>query len=36
MIKKFRETGSLLDKNRNRQKLVLTTGILEDIQNAIN
>jgi len=24
MIKKFRETGSLLDKNRNRQKSVLT------------
>ena len=27
MIKKFRETGLLLDKNRNRQKLVLTLGI---------
>jgi hypothetical protein len=27
MIKKFRETGSLLDKNRNRQKSVLTQGI---------
>jgi hypothetical protein len=27
MIKKFRETGSLLDKNRNRQKSVLTLGI---------
>jgi len=27
MIKKFRETGSLLDKNRNRQKSVLTPGI---------
>ena len=25
--KKFRETGSLLDKNRNRQKSVLTPGI---------
>jgi hypothetical protein len=24
MIEKFRETGSLLDKNRNRQKSVLT------------
>jgi hypothetical protein len=28
MIKKFRETGSLLDKNRNRQKSALTSGIL--------
>jgi len=27
MIKKFRETGSLLDKNRNRQKSVLAPGI---------
>jgi hypothetical protein len=27
MIKKLRETGSLLDKNRNRQKLALTPGI---------
>ena len=27
MIKKFRETGSHLDKNRNRQKAVLTPGI---------
>jgi hypothetical protein len=27
MIKKFRETGSLLDKNRNRQESVLTAGI---------
>jgi hypothetical protein len=27
MIKNFRETGSLLDKNRNRQKLVLTPRI---------
>jgi hypothetical protein len=35
MIKKFRETGSLLDKNRNRQKSVLTPGILQDIQMAI-
>jgi hypothetical protein len=29
MIKKFRETGSLLDKNRNRQKSVLSPGISE-------
>jgi hypothetical protein len=35
MIKKFRETGSLLDRNRNRQKSVLTAGILQDIQTAI-
>jgi len=35
MIKKFRETGSLLDNNRNRQKSVLTPGILQDIQTAI-
>jgi hypothetical protein len=35
MIKKFRKTGSLLDKNRNRQKSVLTPGILQDIQTAI-
>jgi hypothetical protein len=34
-IQKFRETGSLLDKNRNRQKSVLTPGILQDIQTAI-
>jgi hypothetical protein len=27
MIKKFLETGSLLEKNRNRQKSVLTPGI---------
>jgi hypothetical protein len=27
MIKKFRETGSLFDKNYNRQKSVLTPGI---------
>jgi hypothetical protein len=27
MTKKFRETVSLLDKNRNRQKSVLTPGI---------
>jgi len=27
MIKKIRETASLLDKNRNRQKSVLTPGI---------
>jgi len=36
MIKKFRETGSLLDKNRNRQKSGLTPGILQDIQTAIS
>jgi hypothetical protein len=36
MIKKFRETGSVLDKNRNRQKSVLTPGILQDIQTAIS
>jgi len=35
MITKFRKTGSLLDKNRNRQKSVLTPGILQDIQTAI-
>jgi len=35
MIKTFCETGSLLDKNRNRQKTVLTPGILQDIQMAI-
>jgi hypothetical protein len=35
MIKIFRETCSLLDKNRNRQKSVLTPGILQDIQTAI-
>jgi len=34
MIKKFRETGSLLDRNPNRQS-VLTPGILQDIQTAI-
>jgi hypothetical protein len=27
MIKKFRETDSLLDKNHNQQKSVLTPGI---------
>jgi hypothetical protein len=27
IIKKFRETGSLLDKNRNQQKSILTPGI---------
>ena len=36
MIKKFRETGSLVDKNRNRQKSVSTPGILQDIQKAIS
>jgi len=35
MIKKFRKTVSLLDENRNRQKSVLTLGILPDIQMAI-
>jgi len=35
MIKKFGKAGSLLDKNRNRQKSVLTPGILQDIQTAI-
>jgi len=35
MIKKFHETGSLLDKNRNQQKSMLTPGILQDIQTAI-
>ena len=35
MIKKFRKTGSLLDKNRNRQKSVLTPGIRQDIETAI-
>jgi len=35
MIKKFRETGPLLDKNRNWQKSVLTPGILQDIQTAV-
>jgi hypothetical protein len=35
MIKKFRETGSLLAKNCNQQKSVLTPGILQDIQMAI-
>jgi hypothetical protein len=35
MIKKFHETRSLLDKNRSRQKSVLTPGILQDIQTTI-
>ena len=35
MIKKFHKTGSLLDKNHNGQKSVLTSGILQDIQTAI-
>ena len=35
MLKKFRKTGSLLDKNRNRQKSVLTPAILQDVQTAI-
>jgi hypothetical protein len=36
MVKKFHESGSLLDKNRIRQKSVLTPGILQDIQPAIS
>jgi len=36
MSKKFRKTGSLLDKNLNRQKSVLRPRILKDIQTAIN
>jgi hypothetical protein len=36
MIKKFRETGPLLDKNRNRQKSVLAPGILEGIETVNN
>ena len=36
MIKKFHKTGSLLDKNCNWQKSVLTPGIRQDIQMAIN
>jgi len=36
MIKKFRETGSLLDRNRNRRKSVLTPGILQDTQTVIS
>jgi len=35
MIKKFRITGSLLDKNRNRQKSVLTPGVLQDVQTTV-
>ena len=35
MMKKFRKTVSLLDKNRNRQKSVLTSGILQDIQTSL-
>jgi len=35
IIKKFHKTGSLLDKNGNRQKSVLTPGILQDVQMAI-
>jgi hypothetical protein len=34
MMKKFRKTGSLLDKNPNRQKSVLTPGIPQDIQTS--
>jgi len=36
IILKIRETGSLSDKNRNRQKSLLTSGILQDIQTAIS
>jgi len=36
VIKKFHKTVSLLDKNRNRQKSVLTPGILQDIQIQVN
>jgi len=36
IAKKFHATGSLLDKNRNQQKSVLTPGILQDIQTAIS
>jgi hypothetical protein len=32
IIKQFREKGSLLDKNRNWQKSMLTPGILQHIQ----
>jgi hypothetical protein len=35
MMKKFRKIGSLLDKNLNRQKSVLTPGILQDIQTSL-
>jgi transposase len=35
MITKFRETGSLLDKNRNRRESVLTSEILQDTQMTI-
>jgi hypothetical protein len=35
MIKKFHTTVSLFYKNRNRQKSVLTPGILQDIETAI-
>jgi hypothetical protein len=36
MITKFRETGSLLDEDRNRQKSVFTPGILQNILKAIS
>ena len=37
MMKEFRKTGSLLDKNPNRQqKSVLTPGILQDIQSSFS
>jgi hypothetical protein len=33
-MKKFRKTGSVLEKNRNRQKSMLTPWILQDIQTS--
>jgi hypothetical protein len=36
MIKTFREKGSFSDKYLNRQKSVLTPGIIQDIQTAIS
>jgi len=36
IIKKFRKTVSFLDKNLNRQKSVLTPGILQDIKIQVN
>jgi uncharacterized protein (DUF2344 family) len=35
MMKKIHKTGSLLDKNHNRQKSVLIPGILQDIQTSV-
>jgi transposase len=31
LLKRFRETGSVLDKTRDRQKTVLTTEVVQDI-----